>query len=361
MQQPYLIAYITAGIALRPLIGNLLAGTAEIQRIGELGLLFLMFFLGMEMHVPNKRSLLLKPVIAQMIKTVLSVVFALLAGWLLQLNINYIVVLSMLFVFNSTAIVGDYLQKNNQLTTAFGIIVLNMLLLQDVLLAPALTVLRFLSTGEISIVRLTGAVFACVGIYLLLKVVRNGQMIKLPFAHFFDNDHDLQVFFGLFICLGFGLLAESVGLTSAIGSFLAGMLIGRIKDLHWLEHSLRPFRIFFVAFFFMSIGLQLEVRYIAEHPALVFIATLLVLLSNSLLSAIVFRLLHFNWKESFYAGALLAHTGEFGILACSLAHSMGLIDTPFFKAAIAITGLTFLLSTTWIKVLQHFARFQKAL
>lgn len=82
--------------------------------------------------------------------------------------------------------------------------------------------------------------------------------------------------------------------------------------------------------------------------------TLLVLLSNSLLTAIVFRLLQYNWKRSFYGGALLSQTGEFGIVACTLAYKMQIIDIVFFKTGIAITALTLLFSTTWVTILRKF-------
>jgi CPA2 family monovalent cation:H+ antiporter-2 len=70
------------------------------------------------------------------------------------------------------------------------------------------------------------------------------------------------------------------------------------------------------------------------------------------LTAIVFRLLRYNWKHSFYGGALLSQTGEFGIVACTLAYKMQIIDTGFFKTGIAIAALTLLFSTQWVTVLR---------
>ncbi|MEX6689561.1 cation:proton antiporter [Danxiaibacter flavus] len=353
LRQPYLIAYLTAGTLLRPVLHCILPTTQQIETIGEVGLLLLMFFLGMEMHIPNRRSLLIKPFIAQVSKTLLGIGFAFLIGRILHLPNEHCIILSMLFVFNSTAIVSDYLRRNGQLATNFGIVILNMLLLQDVLLAPTLTLLRFLSSSQVQVVPLIGAAIACALIFVLLKSIRGDRIIRIPGLTFLQNDHDLQVFFGLSLCLGFGTLAELAGLTSSIGSFIAGILIGRSPALHWLEKTLRPLRVFFVAFFFMSIGLQLDLSYIMTHPELTLIAASLILISNSLLSALIFRVLQFKWADSFYAGALLAHTGEFGILACSLAHSLGLIDSAFFKVVIATTGLSLLLSTVWIQFPQR--------
>jgi CPA2 family monovalent cation:H+ antiporter-2 len=354
--QPYLVAYMIAGILLRPITSNLLPANLEIEQVGQLGLLFLMFFLGIEMKIPDERSLLLKPVIAQSIKILLSCGFAFFLGYLFQLNIYCTLTLAALFNFNSTAIVGEYLTRNNELSSAFGTIILNMLLLQDLMVAPTTALFRFMGPGTTSISKLIIALIVCLAIIILLHAVRHRTFLQAKALNGLKNDHDLQVFLGLLLSLGFGVLAEMAGLSSAIGSFVAGLCIGRTKAFDWLDHALKPFRIFFVALFFMSIGLQFDIEYLFEHAGIILGGALLVLISNSALSATVFRLLGYNWQQSLYAGALLAHTGEFGLLTCSLAYNLHVIDSLFYKTTIAITGTTLILSATWINVLKLFSQ-----
>lgn len=350
--QPYLIAYMIAGILLRPVTSSLMPVNMQTEQVGQLGLLFLMFFLGIEMKIPDHRSLLIKPVIAQAIKVLLSVGFAFLLGKIFRLNIYYILTLAALFNFNSTAIVGEYLTRNNELNTSFGSIILNMLLLQDLMVAPTTALFRFTGSPTVSISKLIIAILVSVAIIFLLRAVRHRAFLHSTILNGLKNDHDLQVFLGLLLSLGFGVLADMAGISSAIGSFVAGLCIGRTVAFDWLEHALKPFRIFFVALFFMSIGLQFDIQYLFEHGGIVLGGALLVLISNSVLSATVFRMLGYDWEKSLYAGALLAHTGEFGLLICSLAYSLHIIDSIFYKTAIGITGMTLLLSATWINVLR---------
>lgn len=352
IRQPYIIAYMIAGVLLRPVTTRLLPGSLEIEQVGQLGLLFLMFFLGMEMKIPDERSLLFKPVIAQSIKMFLSIGFAFLLGWFFNLNGYYIIILASLFNFNSTAIVGEYLTRNNELNSPLGIVILNMLLLQDFMVAPTTALFHFMGTGTVVVDKMVITIFLSVAIIFLLRAVRHRAFLRAAVLDGLKNDHDLQVFLGLLISLGFGVLAEVAGLSSAIGSFVAGLCIGRTVAFDWLEHALRPFRIFFVALFFMSIGLQFDIKYLFEHGGVILGGAFLVLVSNSVLSAIVFRLLDYNWQQSLYAGALLAHTGEFGLLACSLAYNLHFIDNILYKTAIAITGTSLLLSVTWINILK---------
>ncbi|MCE4067196.1 cation:proton antiporter [Chryseobacterium gleum] len=355
LHQPYLIAYIIAGILLGPYGVKLFDQPEEIEAVGEAGILLLMFFIGMEINVPNKKSLIIKPVLAQGIKILLSFMFAFLLGWILTLDFKSILLIAILFTFNSTAVVVEFLKKHGTLHTAFGIVILNILLLQDLLLAPVLTLLKFWNGEKFNMLNFIIPLAICIGIFLIFRKIRHLREIRFS-STFLENDHDLQVFSGLFICLGFGLVAEVVGLSAALGSFIAGVVVGKIRAFHWLEHSLLPFKVFFVALFFVSIGLRLDLNYLFSNYVLITIGTLVVLISNSVMSSIFFRILNFRWKDSFYGGALLSQTGEFGILALSIAYKTGMVGYDLYKAGLGITCLSLLLSTIWISCSVNFRR-----
>jgi len=354
LRQPYLIAYIIAGILLGPYVLKVFTETHQIEVIGEIGILLLMFFLGMEINIPNHHSLIVRPLIAQGCKIILSFAFAFLAGYFLHLDVRSMVLMAFLFIFNSTAVVSEFLKKDRMLNTSFGMMILNILIIQDLLLAPVLTVLKIWKGEHFSLRSMVFPMVLCIVIFFLFRKIRNTQEIKIPkIFRGIEYDHDLQVFTGLLICLGFGILAEAMGLSGALGSFLAGVLVGRIKLFSWLEHSLTPFKVFFITVFFVSVGLRLDLSYFYEHYSLVITGTLVVLISNSVMSALVFRFLQFDRKSSWYGGALLAQTGEFGILALSVAYKADIIPYDLFKAGLCITCLSLLLSTIWITVFKR--------
>jgi CPA2 family monovalent cation:H+ antiporter-2 len=352
--QPYLIAYIIAGIILGPHVTGIFSSTGNIISLGEIGILLLMFFLGIEINIPDKRNYLRIPLIAQAIKTILCMLVSVLIGKWLHWSVGNIVLLTILFVFNSTAVVSEFLRKNRELQTFTGRIVLNMLLLQDVMIGPVLTFFQFWGNHKPDPFKIFAALTACLLIFLLLRAIRNRGLLQAAFVKEMQYDHELQVFAGAFICLGFALLASAAGLTPAMGSFVAGIYIGRSNVFQWLENVLHPFKIFFVALFFMSIGLSLEMAYITSNYKHIIVLAFLVLVINSLLSAIVFKIIGISWSQSIYVGALLSQTGELGILACSLAHELNIVDDNFFKDALAITGLSLLCSTIWMAILRGF-------
>lgn len=351
-KQPYMIAYILAGLLMGPDVAGLFSGAENVEPVGEVGILLLMFFLGIETNIPDQRSLLIKPVIAQAAKGLMTLTVVSLASWIQGWTMTTSVIIFILLIFNSTAIVSEYLRKNCELHSEFGRMILNVLLLQDLMLAPVLTIFQLLGGRQISWTQFLCSASASALIFFLLRAIRKREFIQLKVSNVLADDHDLQVFAGTLLCLGCALLAELAGLSGAIGSFIAGIFIGRINAFKWLEMTLHPFKVFFVALFFVSIGLRLDLDYIGSHWATIFLGTMLLLLVNSLLSTLVFKLLKYPWRSSLYAGALLSQIGEFGILACSLAYKMKIIDQQLFKTGVAITALSLLLSTVWITLVR---------
>ena len=352
-KQPYLVAYILAGLVLGPQVAGVFKEPAAIETLGQIGMLLLMFFLGIEIEIPDNRSLLTQPLIAQSIKTALSIGVALLAGYFQHWNTGNVLLLTVLLMFNSTAVVTDMLRKNGQLNSNSGKIMLNILLLQDVLAGPVFAAMHLAAGGRVQWLRLSLSLACCGLLFLLLRGIRNRNLLQWNVAKVVQEDRELQVFLGVFICCGFALLASGAGLPASLGSFAAGLYLGRTDGFHWLGDALRPFEVFFVALFFVSVGLRLDVSYIVAHWRSVVTLTIGVLMINSLVSAVVFRVMGHRWLSALQTGALLSQTGEFGLIACSIAFEGGIIGGGFYKTSLAVTGLALLLSTGWVGILRR--------
>jgi CPA2 family monovalent cation:H+ antiporter-2 len=143
--QPYLFAYIIAGIILGPQVTGVFSSVEETVSLGDLGILLLMFFLGIEINIPDKRNDLRIPVVAQLIRTLVSLAFAFVIGKFLHWKFENSLLIAILLVFNSTAVVFEFLKKNGELQTFSGKIVLNILVLQDLLIGPVLTIFKLMS------------------------------------------------------------------------------------------------------------------------------------------------------------------------------------------------------------------------
>lgn len=351
-KQPYLVAYILAGLMLGPGMTGLLSPGEGPALLGDFGIILLLFFLGLEIDIPDKGSLMWRPLAAQGVKMVLAVVFAWVAGSWLAWRWENCLLLAVLLTFNSTAVVSEYMRRTGELNTDTGKLILNMLLLQDVLVAPVFAFFQFMGRSSAQWGTIGGSVIIAIGLFFLLRAIRNRDIWSWVGWRELENDHDLQVFFGALCCLGCSWLSFLAGLSAPIGSFAAGLWLGRAKGFEWLGLVLKPFKVFFVGLYFVSVGLLIDLHYIAANWLSIAGITGAVLLSNSLLSSLVFRLLGMPWKQSWWAGALLSQTGELGLLACSLAAGSGMIDQGIYKLAVAVTSLTLLLSAGWTSALR---------
>lgn len=286
-KQPYLVAYILAGLVLGPGMTGLLSPGEGPALLGEFGILLLMFFLGLEIDIPDKGSLLWRPLAAQAVKVVLAVIFAWLAGaWLAWRWQNRLLV-AVLLTFNSTAVVSEYMRRTGELDTEMGKLILNMLLLQDVLVAPVFAFFQFMGRSTVQWGTLVASAIIAVGLFFLLRAIRNRDLWSWAGWRELEEDHDLQVFFGALCCLGCSWLSFLAGLSAPIGSFAAGLWLARTKGFEWLGIVLKPFKVFFVALYFVSVGLLIDLHYIAANWLSITGVTGAVLFINSLLSSLV--------------------------------------------------------------------------
>ncbi len=312
--QPYLVAYMLAGLVLGPGMAGVFEPGAGLAALGELGILLLMFFLGLEIEIPDRGTLLRRPVVAQAVKMGLAVGCAWAAGAWLSWPWENRVLLAVLLTFNSTAVVSEYMRRTGELETETGRMVLNMLLLQDVLVAPVFAFFPMDGTVDRAVGNAGGIGGGGGGVVCVAQGdPETGDIWSWSGWRVLEGDHDLQVFVGALCCLGCAWLSALVGLSAPIGSFGAGLWLGRARGFGWLGTVLKPFKVFFVALYFVSVGLMLDLGYIGLHWASILGITASMLAMNSLLSALVFRLLGMRWPESFLAGALLSQTGGTGV------------------------------------------------
>lgn len=354
VHQPYFVAYIIAGIVLGPGVSRLFTDTATIASIGELGLLIQMFFIGAKTEIQSFAQQLKKPVTGVLVQLILSVtatfVFGHFYGWSAKESLFFGFAISL----SSSAIILDYLEKYGELNKPMGRLTSGILILQDFLLMPMILVINFMGLKQLPVFIILSLIFALVLFSMLLRNIFSSKPINLPLPEWIKKDHELQVFAGLLLCFGCAWLAEIINLSAAMGALTAGIFIARTADMQWLESHLLPFRIFFLALFFVGIGLQINPGFFIQHALLIILLVLAILVINSIINTLVFRLLGESWHNSMYAGALLSQIGEFSLVLCIVAKNQGLIDAYWYQLTLAVISATMLLTALWINIIKKF-------
>ena len=354
LNQPYFVAYIIAGIILGPYVFQVFNNSDTISVIGELGLLIQMFFIGTKMDTQTLAKNIKKPLAGVIAQLVLSFFFISLLGVYQQWNWQEILLFSFIISLSSSAIILEYLEKNNEINTPLGTLTSGILVLQDFLLVPMLLVINFIGHKNLSLKQILPLLFSTLVITIFLRFVFLNRKINIRFPDKFKDDHEAQVFAGLLLCFGFSWLTQMLNLSAAIGALIGGIIIARSNSTQWLETKLIPFRVFFLSLFFLSIGLQIDLRFLIQHIKLICLIVAIILIVNSAINAIVFRLLGVSRRNSIYAGALLSQIGEFSLVLCMVAKTQNLVNEFWYQLTLTVIAVTMLMTAIWINIIRTF-------
>ncbi|MCB9370440.1 cation:proton antiporter [Candidatus Woesearchaeota archaeon] len=347
-KQPLVIAYIIAGLLIGPYGLGLLTDISTITHLGNIGVVLLLFFIGMEVNLKKLLSNWKVALIGTLFQICLSVFFVYLFSLWTNWELKRILFLGFAISLSSTAVVLKILEEYSELGSKTGQNVLSILLVQDIAIVPMLLILSFLGGEKISY---TDIIIECIGAVIIILFVIwliKKENIKLPFSATIKKDHDLQIFWALLLCFGFALITGLFGLSTALGAFIAGIVLGSAKETKWVIQNLHPFYILLVALFFLSVGMLLDLTFILENYVVISTLVVGVFLTNTLINAIILKVLKNSWKESFYGGALLSEIGEFSFVLSAVASSLGIISTFGYNLTISVIALTLLFSPLWI-------------
>ena len=347
-KQPYVVAYIFAGVLLGDYGFEIITDKEMINTFGEIGLILLLFFIGMEISLPDLLKNWKVATIGTTFQILGSIGLVALIGLYFEWSSARVITIGFVISLSSSAVVIKLLQDANETNSFVGRNVISVLLMQDILIVPMLIITNYLGgnvpTMQESILQIVGGVLIIGTIIWIWKK----QHITLPFSEKFEEDHELQVFAAMVICFGFAIATAFFGLSSALGAFVGGMVIHAARSTEWFHDSLHSFRVMFVAIFFVSIGMLIDLNFMAENWKTVLAVIFVVYLSNHFVNAVILHYFGRNWKKSFYGGALLAQVGELGFVLGASAYAAGIITDFTYQLMIVAISLTLLISPFWI-------------
>jgi CPA2 family monovalent cation:H+ antiporter-2 len=348
-RQPQLVGYIITGVIIGPSGLGIIQDISLIEHLGALGVTLLLFFIGMEISPHHLARGWRVAVFGTLLQIIISVLTTLLIGLFLDWTLPRIVLLGFVISLSSTAVVLKLLKDRNELDTSSGQNVLLILLAQDLAVVPMLIVVSMM-TGEspdklLLIKQVAGGII--VTAFAIWVVTRS--RFNIPFSEHIKRDHEIQLFAALLACFGLAFITGILGLSAALGAFVAGLVIATARETDWVQHALEPLKIVFVALLFVSMGMLIDLNFIQHHIPLLIGLLVGVLLTNTFINAFILKALGNNWQVSLYSGALLSQIGEFSFVLATVGLKAGLINTFSYQATIALIALTLLVSPIWIQ------------
>jgi len=353
---PAAIAYIITGMIVGPTGLGLVHDRELLTHMGEIGVIMLLFFVGMEVELPRLIASWRIAVLGTAAQIAVSVLVCVGAAIFFDTSWKAGVLLGFIVSMSSTAVVLTMLKDSDELEQPFGQNALGVLLMQDLAIVPMMIVIGILGGGEEG-VSVSSILVQLIGGTLLVGAAV--YMMRTPGWKIPDWLHqgtDRRVMMGLLLCFAAATLTALLGLSAPFGAFLAGMLLHATDQADWVEEHLRSVYIVFVAIFFLSVGMLVDAHFVLGHMPLMFGLTLAVLLLNSGINSLVLRALGETWPQELLTGAVLGQIGEFSFLLAAMGLSLGLMDETSHRIIMAVIALSLLLSPLWMMMIKNLIR-----
>ncbi|MGB5397041.1 MAG: cation:proton antiporter [Gammaproteobacteria bacterium] len=356
IRQSHVVACLLAGIILGPHVTGLFTDHESISRFGSLGVVLLMFFVGMEVSPQRLVNNWKIAILGTSVQVGISVFLVWLLGFSLEWSLSRIVLLGFVISLSSTAVVLKLLQDWNELNTDTGQDVLGVLLVQDLFVVPMLIILNLFAGDTPDTPEILMQICGGIGLISLVVFITIKDQFHIPFLKSIIQDHETQVFTALVFCFGFALITAVLGLSTALGAFVAGMLVSSARETDWVRYALEPFRVIFIALFFVSIGMLLNLDFVLAHSWQVALLVIAVFITNTFINAGTFRAFGESWRESFYAGALLSQIGEFSFVLAAAGYHAAIITDVGYQYAISVILFSLIFSPGWIALMRKLTR-----
>lgn len=356
VRQPPVVGYLLAGVAMGSPGLALITDADLLSRFGAIGVILLLFFVGLEVSPKRLGSNWRVPVAATFLQVGVTTGIVMGLGAFLDWPLHRCILIGFVISLSSTAMVLKLLQEWGELDSTAGQDVLGVLLIQDLAVIPMLIGLGLLAGEALDAHTLAlQAVGAAALLGLAVWTTVRGT-IALPFGRWIKQDHELQVLAALLICFGLALLSGLLQLSTALGAFVAGMVVHAAKETTWVGESLRGFRIIFIALFFVSVGMLIDLSFLREHWPVVLLLVFVAVAANNVINTLILRGLGRSWRDSLYAGALLSQIGEFSFVLAAAGLQAGVVTGFAYQMTISVIAASLIVCPAWIALVKWIIR-----
>lgn len=357
---PSIVGFLIAGMIIGPFGFNLIRSIDEVEVMAEIGVMILMFTIGLEVSFSQLVKIKKFLIVAGGLQFMLTVLIGTLIFYFLNIEVRLAIFYGLLLSLSSTAIVLKIFSDRNEFETIQGKISLGILIFQDLAVVPVFLLIPLLGsqqglTGGEIILKLFAA-FSSIAIILFLakllmpKIVH--QIARLRLREAFTVGIIL-------LLLGTAYLTYSLGLSFAMGAFVAGLILAESDYNHQILSEIIPFKDAFNSIFFVSIGLLLNISFVVSNPLLISSFALGIILIKSAIIISIVLFIKYPLRIAVLTGLALAQVGEFSFVLAQTGNNYNLLSTDAYNIFLASTIFTMILTPFIIKVSPRLSIYSK--
>lgn len=340
------LGFLVAGAVVGPQVLGLVGDAEQKMGIAELGITLLLFLVGLELN-PARLWRLRQDIFALGLLQVclcgaaVGAIVWVVAGF----SPAAALAVGLPLALSSTAQVLPMLQSAGRLRTPFGERAFSILLFQDLSIVPMITIVAALSRAPAEANAPPGWLLGLYTVLAIVGLVAAGRFLLRPLFRLIGNlgEREMFVFAALFTVIASSAVMEALGLSTALGAFIAGVMLADSPYRHELEADVDPFRSILLGLFFLSVGMMLDLQAIAERPLFVVGMALLLITAKTVIMMGIGLFFKMNWRPAFALGLLLSQGGEFGFVLFAQAKDALLIApeaASLFGAVVTLSMAT---------------------
>jgi CPA2 family monovalent cation:H+ antiporter-2 len=372
LRVPSIVGFLTAGVLLGPHGFGLIRDIREVELLAEIGIILLLFTVGLEISLKNlkrTRSAILGGGLSQVLLTLLAttaISYPFLRAWNASLFAGFLVALS------STAIVMKMLFDRGEIDSPHGRLSIGILIFQDLCVVPLMLLIPILSGARGSSLELFWTLFKSAAIIFVVIFGARWMVPNILHQIVRTRSRELFVITIILLCLGTALFTSWLGLSLALGAFLAGLIISESEYAFQAISEILPFKDSFNGLFFISVGMLMNLAFLNQNVLLILVGVTLILLLKTFTGFLSVHLIGHPLRISFQTGLHLAQIGEFSFILAMAGKSAGLVSENHYQLFLSASVITMILTpfliqtspsvSAWIsskKLLDRLSRMKK--
>jgi CPA2 family monovalent cation:H+ antiporter-2 len=350
LRVPSIVGFLLAGVCLGPHGFGFIQDIREVELLAEIGIILLLFTVGLEISLRNLkriRSAVLGGGFSQVLLTLFATA-AIAYPFLGEMNASFFA--GFLVALSSTAIVMRMLFDRAEIDSPHGRLSMGILIFQDLCVVPFMLLIPILAGGKGNLLELSWMMVKSATIIFLVIFGARWAVPNILHQIVHTRSRELFVITIILLCLGTALLTLRLGLSLALGAFLAGLVISESEYAYQAISDILPFKDSFNGLFFISIGMLMDLRFFSKNPLAVLPAVMVIIFLKTLTGSLSVHLLGHSMRVSLQTGLNLAQIGEFSFVLATAGRSAGLITESHYQLFLSASVLTMLLTPLIIRV-----------
>ncbi|MBK6265736.1 cation:proton antiporter [Marivirga sp. S37H4] len=345
LKVPPIIGFLITGIIAGPYGFQMIDATEGVRVFAEIGVILLLFIIGIEFSIKSLASIKKAVFIGGTIQVFATVLVVSLVAYNIGFELNSAIFLGFIFSLSSTAIVLNILKDKGETATPHGKTILAILIFQDIIVVPMMLFTPLLA-GESSNIWLE-ILSMLVKAALLIAFVLVSAKYIVPWLFYQiakTKSKEMFVLVVVLVCFSVAWLSSFLGLSLALGAFLAGIIISESEYSHQAASNILPFHELFTSFFFVSIGMLLDIFFVADHFLIIVALTMAVIIVKGIIATFAGTMLAYPARTSLRIGLSLFQVGEFAFILATVGLTYGLISDNinqyFLSVSLFSMGIT---------------------